>query len=87
LVRVGKSSSQEEANGKMRNIGKQIKAWRLSKLWTQEKAAHEIGIGVATLQRIEAGASCYELTEARIKKRIGTRNRSKHSKEREDVAA
>jgi DNA-binding XRE family transcriptional regulator len=68
------------------NIGKQIKAWRLSKLWTQEKAAHEIGIGVATLQRIEAGAACYELTEARIKKRIG-RDRNKHSKERDDVAA
>jgi transcriptional regulator with XRE-family HTH domain len=67
----------------MRQIGKRIKAWRLSKVWTQEKAALELGIGIATIQRLEAGASCSELTAARIQKRIG----SKHSKEREDVAA
>jgi DNA-binding XRE family transcriptional regulator len=66
-------------------IGKQIKVWRLSKVWTQEKAAVALGISIATIQRLEAGASCSELTEARIQKRIG--NRNKHSKEREDIAA
>jgi hypothetical protein len=63
------------------SLAKQVKAWRLAQGMTQQAAADNLGISLATFQRIESGASCSDLTRAKIAKRIDK------SKERERVAA
>lgn len=63
-------------------IGKRIKAFRLRKELTQEKAAAILDVSLATLQRLEAGSTnASDLTLAKIERRI------ENQKERESVAA
>jgi DNA-binding XRE family transcriptional regulator len=62
-------------------IGKRIKDWRLDRGMSQAKAADVLAISLATIQRLESGADCSDLTRARIEKRI------KNPKERTKVAA
>ena len=64
-----------------KSLGKRIKTWRMEKIMTQQEAADWLRISLATFQRLESGASCSDLTRAKIAKRI------ENSKERERVAA
>ncbi len=54
----------------MRNLGKRVKEFRLSKEMSQPAAAEALGISLATIQRIESGAKGSDLTRARIEKRL-----------------
>lgn len=46
---------QSEATDVLRQIGRNIKAERARRKWTQEGLAHEAGIGVAQVARMERG--------------------------------
>lgn len=52
-------------------IGKQLKAFRLDRLWTQSKVAEEFGISRNTVARLERGEGCSDLMRAKIEKWLG----------------
>jgi DNA-binding XRE family transcriptional regulator len=56
--------------GKKNFIGKRVKAFRLEKEMTQAEVAVILNISKSTLERIESGGSCSDLTRARIEKRM-----------------
>jgi transcriptional regulator with XRE-family HTH domain len=51
-------------------LGKQIKALRLQKGWSQAKMATFLGISTRTLVRLEYGRDVWELTVAKVEKRL-----------------
>ncbi len=46
---------QNEAKDVLRQVGRNLKAERARREWTQEALAHEAGIGVAQVARMERG--------------------------------
>lgn len=55
-------------------LGKRVKEFRLAKLLTQPQLAVAIGISLATLVRIESGASVSDLTRARVDKFLNSQS-------------
>jgi transcriptional regulator with XRE-family HTH domain len=48
-----------------------VRAWRLSKLWTQQKLAAESGVSVPTIIRAEQGAKVGALTATKLARALG----------------
>lgn len=46
---------QDEATGVLRQVGRNIKAERARREWTQKGLAHAAGLGVAQVARMERG--------------------------------
>lgn len=46
----------------LRSVGERLAAWRLARNLTQEQLALEAGVGLRTIQRLEAGAAAAHLS-------------------------
>lgn len=55
-------------------IGKRVKELRLAKLLTQPQMAVLVGISLATLVRMEQGASVSDLTRAKVEKFLNSQS-------------
>lgn len=49
-------------------LGERIKAYRLENQMTQTRVAAMMGVGRATIARLERGEDCRELTQAKIER-------------------